>query len=271
MSNNQRVGGNLTVIGNTTLTGASNTTNDLGIGGNFYVSGNEVITGTTTMVGQANTTNDLGIGNNLYSANAVVATKGLYSKTSYVGPYTDGIVVDYTSGTGRISVGSGDGVTFYTGTDATRTPIFNVSSSGVITTGTWQATTVGIAYGGTNNTSFTNNTLTYYNGSSIVSLANVSSINTSISANNTVNNVTVDGFGRVLNYTTQAISGLTVPQGGTGFNTATANGIIFGNGTGALQATAMAGTSDQTWSNQILTVTNTGAPVWSSALDGGNF
>jgi len=35
--------------------------------------------------------------------------------------------------------------------------------------------------------------------------------------------------------------------------------------------TAVAGISDQTWSNQILTVTNAGVPVWSSAMDGGSF
>jgi hypothetical protein len=38
-----------------------------------------------------------------------------------------------------------------------------------------------------------------------------------------------------------------------------------------LLVTAAAGTSDQTFSNQILTVTNAGVPVWSTALDGGTF
>jgi len=38
-----------------------------------------------------------------------------------------------------------------------------------------------------------------------------------------------------------------------------------------MQVTAAAGSSDQTWSNQILTVTNSGVPVWTSALDGGTF
>jgi hypothetical protein len=64
---------------------------------------------------------------------------------------------------------------------------------------------------------------------------------------------------------------LTVARGGSGAGTFQANGIIYGNGTGALQATALAGASDQTWSNQILTVTNTGTPVWASNMDGGSF
>jgi hypothetical protein len=84
--------------------------------------------------------------------------------------------------------------------------------------------------------------------------------------------LTVDAYGRVTAATGAAISGLTVQQGGTGFATATTNGIVFGNGTGALGVTALAGSgSDQTWSNQILTVTNAGVPVWSSAMDGGSF
>jgi hypothetical protein len=64
---------------------------------------------------------------------------------------------------------------------------------------------------------------------------------------------------------------LTVAQGGTGVATLTANGITYGNGTGVLQVTAAAGTADQTYSNQFLSVTNSGIPVWSSAMDGGQF
>ena len=73
--------------------------------------------------------------------------------------------------------------------------------------------------------------------------------------------------------TSQITSGtLGVPRGGTGLSTATTNGIIFGNGTSAFGVTALAGSgSDQTWSNQILTVTNAGVPVWASAMDGGTF
>jgi hypothetical protein len=46
---------------------------------------------------------------------------------------------------------------------------------------------------------------------------------------------------------------------------------VYGNGSGAMLVTAAAGTADQTWSNQIMTVTNAGVPVWSNALDGGQF
>ena len=59
--------------------------------------------------------------------------------------------------------------------------------------------------------------------------------------------------------------------GGTGLTSATLNGIVYGGGTSAYGVTAAAGTSDQTWSNQILTVTNAGVPVWTTTMDGGTF
>ena len=59
--------------------------------------------------------------------------------------------------------------------------------------------------------------------------------------------------------------------GGTGASSFTLDGIIFGNGGGALQSTVAAGTSDQAYTNQVLTVTNSGVPVWASAVDGGTF
>lgn len=44
---------------------------------------------------------------------AVISANGFYSTNNYTGTFTDGIVVDYVTGTGRISVGSNDGVSFY--------------------------------------------------------------------------------------------------------------------------------------------------------------
>ena len=70
---------------------------------------------------------------------------------------------------------------------------------------------------------------------------------------------------------------LEVQYGGTGAGTFTSKGIIYGNGTGALQVTAEAnmaspGTgSDVSTSFQILTVTATGVPVWTDTIDGGTF
>lgn len=136
-----------------------------------------------------------------------------------------------------------------------------------ITTGT-----LGITRGGTGASSFNTNQLINYNGTSFASVANVTpTVTGSLTTNNTITSLTIDGYGRVTAYTGSAISGLTVGQGGTGLSTATLNGIVYGNGTGALGVTVAAGTSDQTWSNQILTVNTSGVPVWSSTLDGGSF
>ena len=70
---------------------------------------------------------------------------------------------------------------------------------------------------------------------------------------------------------------LEVQFGGTGVGSFTSKGIIYGNGTGALQVTAEAnmaspGTgTDVSTSFQILTVTATGVPVWTDTIDGGTF
>ena len=281
------------------------------------------------------------------STTAVFSSGGLVSTSTYTGTYLDGIVLDYMTGNGRIITGSGDGLTVYNNGPSSPNPLFAINNSGNITTGTWQANTIGILYGGTNNTSYTTNQITYYNGTSIVSLANtgtagsygsasyipvittdgfgrVSGVsntqilldtsaitsgtlgvgrggtgqssftsgaivigngsgalqtlsNTTFSAtgsgaqNNTITSVTVDAYGRFTAATYQAINGLTVGQGGTGVSSFTTNGITYGNGSGAMQVTAAAGTSDQTWSNQILTVNNSGVPTWSTAMDGGSF
>ena len=133
--------------------------------------------------------------------------------------------------------------------------------------------TLTVTRGGTGASSFTSGALLVGNGSGAISeLANSTYTATgSASAAKTITSLTVDAYGRVTAATFSDISGLTVSQGGTGASTFSTNGIVYGNGTGAMQVTAAAGTSDQTWSNQILTVTNAGVPVWSSALDGGQF
>ena len=132
---------------------------------------------------------------------------------------------------------------------------------------------LGVPSGGTGGTSFTSGQVLIGNGTNAFSsLANTSYIQNGVGAsNNTISSVTVDAYGRFTAATFTAISGLTVQQGGTGVNMLTQNGVTFGNGIGAMGVTAAAGTSDQTWSNQILTVTNAGVPVWTYTMDGGTF
>lgn len=135
------------------------------------------------------------------------------------------------------------------------------------------ATALGVPYGGTGASSFNSGSILVGNGvGGLQVLANTTFTPTGSGAsNNTITSVTVDNYGRTTALTYSQILGLTVGQGGTGVSSFTTNGMIYGNGSGALQVTAAAGTSDQTWSNQIMTVNNSGVPVWSSALDGGTF
>ena len=64
--------------------------------------------------------------------------------------------------------------------------------------------------------------------------------------------------------TITGITDLVVADGGTGASTFTSNGILYGNGTGALQATA-AGT------NGYFLYSNSGTPAWTNSIDGGTY
>jgi hypothetical protein len=130
-----------------------------------------------------------------------------------------------------------------------------------------------VAQGGTGVSTFTSGLMLIGNGAgAIQSIANAGySLTGTLGAAKTITSLTVDAYGRVTAATAADISGLTVAQGGTGAATFTAKGIVYGDGTNALAVTAASGSADQTWSNQILTVTDAGVPVWSSAIDGGQF
>ena len=64
--------------------------------------------------------------------------------------------------------------------------------------------------------------------------------------------------------TITGITDLLVADGGTGASTFTSNGILYGNGAGALQATA-AGTSG------YFLYSNSGTPDWTNVVDGGTY
>ena len=64
---------------------------------------------------------------------------------------------------------------------------------------------------------------------------------------------------------------LAVAEGGTGVSTFTDNGILYGDGSNALDVTAAPGSSPATDSYQILTATSGGVPVWTTTIDGGTY
>ena len=66
----------------------------------------------------------------LDGSNGGTASAGWYAQSAFAGTFSDGIVVDYTTGTGRITVGSADGVTIYNGGTGARSALLNLDSSG---------------------------------------------------------------------------------------------------------------------------------------------
>jgi hypothetical protein len=207
---------------------------------------------TTVVAGQANTTGNLGVGGNSY----ITGNERIGTNLTVIGTTT---LTGQANTTNDLGIG-GNG--YVAGN-------FRVAGA---TTFVNQLT---VPNGGTGQQSFNTGQVLIGSGvNGLQQLANVASINTTLAANNAVSNLTTDVWGRVTGFTTQAIAGLTVGQGGTGRTSFNTNGIVYGNstdGSAPIQSTYVAGFADQTWSNQILTVTNAGVPVWSSAMDGGQF
>ena len=85
------------------------------------------------------TTPSLGVA----TGTSLQVTSGLYSTSSYGGSFTDGIVVDYITGTGRFSVGTADGFAWYNGGVA-NTSIMTLSSAGVLATTSFSGAGTGL-------------------------------------------------------------------------------------------------------------------------------
>ena len=136
---------------------------------------------------------------------------------------------------------------------------YQLSSSGQATVQTLVANNaIGVGSGGTGQSTLPTGQIVLGNGTGAVqALANVSAINTSINPNYTVNNITTDVYGRITNYTTHSISGLTVSQGGTGQSTLPIGQIVIGNATGAVQALANVGTAGTYGNANTIAVTTT--------------
>lgn len=245
------------------------------ISNNYFTSSNTATLYTNLVANQANAT----------TANITSATIGSLTLTSPL-PLASGGTGSNASGfstAGQRIIYNGSALV--TQANTTTTPTGSLAANNTITALTYNSygeltgytgsaiSGLTVGQGGTGQSSFSSGQIIVGNGTGgLAQIANVTTAVTgSLAANNTITSFTTDAWGRVTAYTGSAISGLTVGQGGTGQSSFTASGIIYGNGTAGLGVTAAAGTSDQTWSNQIMTVTNAGVPVWSTALDGGQF
>jgi hypothetical protein len=242
-------------------------------------------------------TDDLSVGPaanlSVFYANGNVAIPGRITSNgidlqSYIeGAYATGnaaVTSTSTLTSGAIIIGAG-GNNITTLSNSTYTLTGSLSASKTITSLTVDAygrvtaatgsdiSGLTVTQGGTGASTFSNGGLLVGSGSGAIGvLANSTyTLTGTLGAAKTISSLTVDAYGRVTAATATDISGLTVAQGGTGASTFTSKGIVYGDGTNAMAVTAASGTSDQTWSNQILTTTNAGVPVWTTTLDGGQF
>jgi hypothetical protein len=136
-------GSTTTAIGNLTLNNVTiNGTNENNITftnvnvtsgniGNVAISNSSISNATITGGTQANASySNVTITSGTFVGSNVKVSNGVYSTNTFNSVYTDGIVMDYATGNGRISVGAGDGITFYNGGVA-NVVLGNVTSGGV--------------------------------------------------------------------------------------------------------------------------------------------
>ena len=136
------VSGNLVTLTNNTSANLVTLTNTVSTSLNNSITGLQTLSGnwqstyslfsTTT----ATTFNVKGLSaTGLISASAFNASNGFYSTSAFSGTYTDGIVTDYVTGLGRISVGSNDALAFYNGGPANTATVM-VCANGNVGIGT---------------------------------------------------------------------------------------------------------------------------------------
>jgi hypothetical protein len=257
------------VIATTVAANSINTTGNVTVGGNLVVTGDividdlqvDTITANTLTLTNALTVPNGGTGKTSFTSGQIVIGSGVNGLTQIA---NSSVAVNQTFGSASAVAA------FETDVYGRVVAVTNTSIS--IDTSQITSGTLGYNRGGTGSTSYTTGGLLIAGASGFQSLANTTyTLTGALASNNTITSITVDAYGRFTAATGAAIAGLTVGQGGTGLSTITQNGITYGNGTGNLGVTAAAGGADQTWSNQILTVTNAGVPVWTTALDGGQF
>jgi len=70
---------------------------------------------TSSTTGALQVAGGAGIVGNLNVGQGIIAANGAVSTGIFVGNYSDGIILDYQNNNGRISVGTGDSLSFYTG------------------------------------------------------------------------------------------------------------------------------------------------------------
>jgi len=135
-SGNVTLAGNLTA-GSINTTPIGNSTPSTGAFTDFSASGTITLSGGTAngvlyLNGSKAVTSGTALsfdGTNLSTTGNIISSLGHYAKGTFGATYTDGIVLDYITGLGRISVGSSDGLSIYNG-GVGGTALLNLDSSG---------------------------------------------------------------------------------------------------------------------------------------------
>ena len=218
------------------------------IGGNLTVSGDLTVSGTTT---QVNTTN-MAVEDSLVSyatGNAADAVDiGFTAKYNDGADKSTGFFRDANDGKWHLFTGSEEDITG------------NVVDKAA--TGYAVATLIANIEGDITG-NITGNADTVTNGVYLVGDQTIGGSKTFSSA--ILGNLTGDVTGSLSGGTVSGLSSaIAVADGGTGATTHTSNGIVFGNGTGALQATAEG-------TNGYILYSNNGTPDWTNTLDGGSY
>ena len=213
----------------------------------------EVTSGMFTFVEQGTVNADSGWVLSTDGAIVVGTTALTFAQFSGAGQIVAGAGLTKTGNT--LNVGAGTGITV-NADDVALTgqalAFHNLATNGLVTrTGAGTVTGRSVA-GTTNRTTVTNGD--GVSGNPTVDIASTYVGQTSITT-----------LGTIATGTWNATT-ITVPYGGTGLTTATARGIIYGNGTSALGVTA-ASTID----GSFLRGDASGNPYWSNSIDGGTY
>ena len=188
----------------------------------------QVLVGSTTQTIQLPNATTLQLGQSFIFVNN---SSGVLTITNNAGATIDTVPAGGAAQLGATSIATSAGTwgiySFLPGTYNFSTPTADFGNADIVNA-VWNGTTIGTAYGGTGLTTFTGANNALYSTSSSALTAGT----------------------------------LPVVAGGTGVTSATANGVVYGNGTSALQITA-AGTTGQ------VLLGNTGsAPSWGSVPAG---